>query len=53
MFMRVLYVFSGRFMEALNGKRRVDRHSRQDFLVIPFQAVEVYLDSIVPAEGEL
>lgn len=26
--------------------------SRQDFLVIPFQAVEVYLDSVVPSESK-
>ncbi len=25
---------------------------RQDFLVIPFQAVEVYLDNVVPGDSE-
>ncbi len=32
--------------------KKIDFICRQDFMVIPFQAVEVYLDNVVPAESE-
>jgi hypothetical protein len=33
-------------------KRLVYGLFRQDFMVIPFQAVEVYLDNVVPADSK-
>lgn len=33
-------------------KRKFFLFSRQDFMVIPFQAAEVYLDNVVPADSK-
>jgi hypothetical protein len=49
--LQVLYGFSGRLVEIFNNIK-VDLYSRQDFLVIPFQAVEVYLDNVVPTDSK-
>jgi len=44
-------VFSGR-LQAMFGYIKVPFIYRQDFMVIPFQAIEVYLDNVVPADSK-
>jgi len=51
MYMQVLYVFSGR-LQVMFGYIKVSFIYRQDFMVIPFQAIEVYLDNVVPADSK-
>jgi hypothetical protein len=45
-------VFLGRLNEIFYLKKKTFFISRQDFMVIPFQAVEVYLDNVAPIDSK-
>jgi hypothetical protein len=45
-------VFLGRLVEIFSLKKKTSFIYRQDFMVIPFQAVEVYLDNVVPLDSK-
>ena len=50
----VRYVFSGKKPSSIIIKYRMFFFGgfRQDFMVIPFQAIEVYLDNVVPIDSK-
>lgn len=51
MCMQVVYVFFGKFQRIRLTNNQRYLFFRQDFMVIPFQACEVYLDNVVPADS--